>query len=138
MTLSRMLPVAFLRSPYAHARIVSIDTRRARELPGVAACVTGDELAPCARPIRAESRMAGYRATEFPALARGKVRFAGEAVAAVLAEHRYAAGDALGTIDVRSQMLPVIATPEAAMAGDATLGPEAAGGHGLLARAFVQ
>jgi len=48
MTLSRMLHVAFLRSPYAHARIVSIDTRRARELPGVAACVTGDELAPCA------------------------------------------------------------------------------------------
>src|SRR5712691_4744007 len=138
MTLSRMLHVAFLRSPYAHARIVSIDTRRARELPGVAACVTGDELAPCARPIRAESRMAGYRATEFPALARGKVRFAGEAVAAVLAESRYAAEDALEAIDVRYETLPVIATPEAAMARDATLVHEAAGSNVLLSRAFVQ
>src|SRR5437867_3289821 len=138
MTLSRMLHVAFLRSPYAHARIASIDTRRARELPGVAACVTGDELASCARPIRAESKMAGYRATEFPALARGKVRFAGEAVAAVLAESRYAAEDALEAIDVRYETLPVIATPEAAMAGDATLVHEAAGSNVLLSRAFVQ
>ena len=138
MTLSRMLHVAFLRSPYAHARIVSIDTRRARELLGVAACVTGDELAPCARPIRAESKMAGYRATEFPALARGKVRFAGEAVAAVLAESRYAAEDALEAIDARYETLPVVATPEAAMAGDATLVHEAAGSNVLLSRAFVQ
>src|SRR5439155_5761462 len=64
LTLSRMLHVAFLRSPHAHARIVSVDTRPARALPGVAACVPGDEIATHARPIRAESKMAGYHTTE--------------------------------------------------------------------------
>src|SRR3989475_628927 len=88
LTLSRMLHVAFLRSPHAHARLVSVDTRPARTLPGVAACVTGDEIATHARPIRAESKMAGYHATEFPPLARGKGRFVGEAVVAVLVQSR--------------------------------------------------
>ena len=138
LTLPRMLHVAFLRSPHAHARIVSIDARRAGELPGVAASVTGEELAPHARPLRAESRMAGYRATEFPPLARGKVRFAGEAVAAVLAENRYVAEDALEAIRVRYETLPVVATPEAAMAGGAALVHDAAGSNVLLSRAFVQ
>jgi aerobic carbon-monoxide dehydrogenase large subunit len=138
LTLPRMLHVAFLRSPYAHARIGSIDTRRARELPDVAASVTGDELAPHARPLRAESRMTGYRATECPPLARGKVRFAGEAVAAVLAESRYAAEDALEVIHVRYDTLPVVATPEAAMAAGAALVHDAAGSNVLLSRAFVQ
>src|SRR5205809_902227 len=87
--------------------------RRARELPDVSACVTGDELAPHARPLRSESRMTGYRATEFPPLARGKVRFAGEAVVAVLAESRYVAEDAVEVIQVRYDTLPVVATPEA-------------------------
>jgi carbon-monoxide dehydrogenase large subunit len=138
LALPRMLHVAFLRSPYAHARLVSVDTCPARELPGVAACVTGDELAPYARPIRAESTMPGYRTTEFPPLARVKVRFAGEAVAAVLAESRYAAEDALELVDVRYATLPVIATPEAAMAADAALVHEAAGSNVLLSRVFVQ
>src|SRR6266446_3607024 len=133
-----MLHVAFLRSPHAHARLVSVDTRPARTLPGVAACVTGDEIATHARPIRAESKMAGYHATEFPPLARGKVRFVGEAVVAVLAESRYVAEDALEAVDVRYAALPVVATPETAMAGDAPLVHEAAGSNVLLSRAFVR
>src|SRR5204863_384969 len=117
--------------------------RSARASPpssAVAPATTGSSRPskpPRARPIRAESKMAGYRATEFPALARGKVRFAGEAVAAVLAESRYAAEDALEAIDARYETLPVVATPEAAMAGDATLVHEAAGSNVLLSRAFV-
>src|SRR5262245_64209310 len=75
-----LLHVAFVRSPHAHARIRGIDTTRARTLPGVIACVTGAELARHVRPVRAESRMRGYRATDYPALAHDKVRFAGEAV----------------------------------------------------------
>ena len=138
LTLSRVLHVAFLRSPHAHARLVSVDTRPARTLPGVAACVTGDEIATHARPIRAESKMAGYHATEFPPLARGKVRFVGEAVVAVLAESRYVAEDALEAVDVRYAALPVVATPETAMAGDAPLVHEAAGSNVLLSRAFVR
>ena len=138
LTLSRVLHVAFLRSPHAHARLVSVDTRPARTLPGVAACITGDEIATHARPIRAESKMAGYHATEFPPLARGKVRFVGEAVVAVLAESRYVAEDALEAVDVRYAALPVVATPETAMAGDAPLVHEAAGSNVLLSRAFVR
>src|SRR5947199_199171 len=120
------------------AVIVSIDAHPARELPGVLACITGDEIATQARPMRAESRMAGYHPTECPPLARGKVRFAGEAVAAVLAESRYTAEDALELVDVRYATLPVVGTPEAAMAGGAALVHEAAGSNVLLTRAFVQ
>src|SRR5207244_8585670 len=67
-----------------------------------------------------------------------KVGFAGEAGAGVLAESREAAEDALEAIDARYATLPVVATPEAAMAGDATLVHEAAGSNVLLSRAFVQ
>src|SRR3989441_5165205 len=133
-----MLHVAFLRSPHAHARLVSVDTRPVRTLPGVAACITGDDIATHARPTRAESKMGGYHAPESPPLARGKVRFVGEAVVAVLAESRYAAEDALEAVDVRYAALPVVATPETAMAGDAPLVHEAAGSNVLLSRAFVR
>jgi carbon-monoxide dehydrogenase large subunit len=57
---------------------------RARAAAGIAACVPDEDLAPHARAMRAESRMKGYVATDFPALARGKIRFTGEAVAAAL------------------------------------------------------
>src|SRR2546426_8176322 len=133
-----MLHVAFLRSPHAHARLVSVDTRPARTLPGVAAAVRGEERATLARPPRAEWKWAGYPATESPPLARGKVRFVGEAVVAVLAESRYVAEDALEAVDVRYAALPVVATPETAMAGDAPLVHEAAGSNVLLSRAFVR
>src|SRR2546429_9955819 len=116
LTLSRMLHVAFLRSPHAHARLVSVDTRPARTLPGVAACVTGDEIATHARPIRAESKMAGYNATEFPPLARGKVRLVGEAVGAVLAESRYGAEDALEAGRGPYPAAPALAPPSKAQA----------------------
>src|SRR5438034_10985944 len=82
--------------------------------------------------------MAGYHATEFPPLARGKVRFVGEAVVAVLAESRYVAEDALEAVDFRYAALPVVATLETAMAGDAPLVHEAAGRIVLLSRAFVR
>ena len=84
MVVPGMLHAAFLRSVHVHARLLSIDVTRNRAAAGIAACVTGEDLAPHARAVRAESRMKGYVATDFPALARGKVRFTGEAVAAVL------------------------------------------------------
>src|SRR5215813_12284770 len=77
-----LLHAKLLRSPHAHARILRVDAARARALPGVVACVTGAELARDVPPVRAESRMRGYLATDYPALAHEKVRFAGEAVAA--------------------------------------------------------
>src|SRR5438093_13650602 len=94
MSLPAMLHAAFLRSPYAHARIARIDLAPALAVPGVVACVDGEAMAAWTRPIRAESRMSDYRATEWPILARERVRFAGEAIAIVVARDRYVAEDA--------------------------------------------
>ena len=138
LVLPRMLHAAFLRSPHAHARIRDLDLSRARSAPGVAACLGADDLRPHSRPIRAESRMKGYRATDFPPLAVGKVRYAGEAVAVVVAESRYAAEDGVEQIDVRWEPLPVVAGVEAGAAEGSPLLHEEAGSNVLLSRAFVQ
>src|SRR5262245_5127793 len=132
------LQVAFLRSPHAHARLVSIDTARARAMPGVVACLTGDELAASVRAVRAPSRMRDYRVTEHPSIARGKIRHAGEAVAAVAAESRYAAEDAVEAIDVAYAPLPPVTDPETALQPDAPLVHEEAGTNVLLSRTFTR
>jgi carbon-monoxide dehydrogenase large subunit len=138
LVLPRMLHAAFLRSPYAHARFRDLDLAPARSAPGVAACLGGAELRPHARPIRAESRMKGYRATDFPALAVGKVRYAGEAVAVVVGESRYAAEDAAELISVSWEPLPVVVGAEAGAETGSPLVHEEAGSNVLLSRAFVQ
>ncbi len=91
LRLPGMLAVAFLRSPHAHARLVSVDAGAALRLPGVVAVLTGQDVARLARPIRAELSAPGYRASDWPALAQGKVRYVGEPVAAVVAADRYRA-----------------------------------------------
>jgi carbon-monoxide dehydrogenase large subunit len=111
--------LAFLRSPHAHARIVEIDIRAARAMPGVDAVVTGADLAPTTRPIRAVMTGAGYKESGWPALAVGKVRFAGEPVAAVVAADRYRAEDALDAIEVTWEPLPAVADAEASMRPEA-------------------
>src|SRR5262245_21819701 len=133
-----LLHVAFARSPHAHARILRIDAARARALPGVTACVTGEELARQVPPVRAESRMRGYLATDYPALARDAVRFAGEAVAAVVAQSRYLAEDAAERVEVHWEPLPVVGDPEAALRDGSPLVHEAAGSNALVARTFAQ
>src|SRR5262245_52136499 len=107
--------VVFLRSPHAHARIAAIDVIAARAMPGVDAVVTAADLAVTTRPIRAVMSGAGYKETAWPALATGKVRFAGEAVAAVVAADRYRAEDALDAIRVAYDPLPAVADAEASM-----------------------
>ena len=138
LELPRMLHVALLRSPHAHARIVAIDTRAACQAPGVVACLTGEDLRAHARPLRAPSRMKDYRATDFPALAFGKVRHVGEAVAVVAAEDRYAAEDALELITVEYEPLAVVADTEAALRSGAALVHEETGTNVLLSRVFAQ
>ncbi len=135
---SGTLHVAFLRSPHAHARLAAIDTARARALPGVIACVTGDDLAATVRPVRAPSRMRDYRATDHPSLARGKVRHAGEAVVAVAAASRYAAEDALEAIEVAYVPLPVVADPEIALGASAPLVHDEPGTNALVSRTFAR
>ena len=107
LQLPRMRHVAFLRSPHAHARIAAIDASQARQLAGVTAVFTGQDQAFKNTAMRAKSALPGYIETAQPLLATDKTRFAGEAVAAVVAGSRYLAEDALALIDVDYAPLPV-------------------------------
>ncbi|HEX5495038.1 MAG TPA: aerobic carbon-monoxide dehydrogenase large subunit [Mycobacteriales bacterium] len=109
-----MLYGAVLRSPYAHARVVSVDTSGAEAHPKVRAVVTGETLA-------------GLNLAWMPTLsndvqavlATDKVRFQGQEVAFVVAEDRYAARDALELIDVEYEPLPPVVDARAALDPDA-------------------
>ncbi|HET7009919.1 MAG TPA: xanthine dehydrogenase family protein molybdopterin-binding subunit, partial [Anaerolineales bacterium] len=124
--LEGMLHAAFLRSPYAHARLRSIDVGRARQRPGVIAVYTaadlGDYWKPgplLVSPPPIERRVFNER-TQVP-LARDKVRHAGEAIAVVVAESRYIAEDALSDIDVDYEPLPAVVDLEKALEPDSPL-----------------
>ena len=106
-----MAHAAVLRSPQAHARIVRIDTSRARALPGVFAVITGEDAKELSNPL---PRFCAEEVVEY-ALAVDKVRYAGEAVAAVAAVDRYTAEDAAALIDVEYAALPVLTDPMEAM-----------------------
>ncbi len=98
-----MLHGAILRSPLAHARIVSIDTAAAQAHPKVAAVITGETLAG-----RALAWMPTLSQDVQAVLATDKVRFQGQEVAFVVAQDRYAARDALELINVEYEPLPVV------------------------------
>jgi aerobic carbon-monoxide dehydrogenase large subunit len=114
-----LLTVAFLRSSHPHARLLEVDVREAAALPGVAAIMTGADVAATTRPIRARLDGAGYKETGWPPLAIGKTRFVGEPVAAVVATDRYQAEDALEAIRVTYEPLPAAVDREASMRPDA-------------------
>jgi aerobic carbon-monoxide dehydrogenase large subunit len=98
-----MLHGAILRSPLAHARIVSVDTAAAQAHPKVAAVITGEVLAG-----RALAWMPTLSQDVQAVLATDKVRFQGQEVAFVVAQDRYAARDALELINVEYEPLPVV------------------------------
>jgi len=109
-----MLHGAILRSPYAHARILSIDTVAAEAHPKVKAVITGavlDSLGLAWMPTMSYDTQA--------VLATDKVRFQGQEVAFVIAEDRYSARDALELIDVEYEELPVVFDARKAMDPDA-------------------
>src|SRR5262245_56165131 len=133
---SGLLYAAFLRSPYAHARIARLDPSAARALAGVTIIMTGEELARLVKPVRAGSNMRDYKTTSWPPLAVEKVRYVGEAVAVVVAESRYLAEDALEQTEVDYEPLPTVADAEAASAVSATVLHEEAGTNILLTRQF--
>lgn len=111
-----MLHVAFRRSDHAHAAIRGVDASAARSCPGVVAVYTGEDIGRLVKPYRATSRMKSYQATVIPPVAVGKVRYVGEAVAAVVAESRYLAEDAAARVAVDLEPLPALVDPEAAAA----------------------
>jgi carbon-monoxide dehydrogenase large subunit len=88
-----MLHAAFVRSPMAHADIVSVDVGEALAVPGVHAVVTGADIVGQVQDIRADSPYDGWRSSITPILANDRVRFVGEMVAAVVADDRYVAED---------------------------------------------
>ena len=93
--LPRMAHVVFLRSPHAHAKIVSIDASAAKRMPGVVAVVTGQELAAVITPwVGVLSHLKGLKSAPQSAIAIDRVCWQGEAVAAVVASSRAAAEDA--------------------------------------------
>jgi carbon-monoxide dehydrogenase large subunit len=114
IVLPRMLHMAVLRSPLAHARINSIDTSAAAALPGVIAVVTGELLAQ-----HNLAWMPTLSGDTQAVLATDKVRFQGQEVACVVAEDAYIAHDALELIDVDYEPLPVIVDPKKALEPDA-------------------
>jgi carbon-monoxide dehydrogenase large subunit len=114
LNLPGMLHGAVLRSPFAHARINSIDTSAAEALPGVKAVITGETLAGLGlawMPTLSYDTQA--------VLATDKVRFQGQEVAFVIAESRYIARDALELIDVDYDPLPVVYDAKKALDADA-------------------
>jgi aerobic carbon-monoxide dehydrogenase large subunit len=117
-----MAHAAVLRSPHAHARIRRIDTGRARATPGVVAIFTHADLGtlngPLPKLIPHPALM--HHKTQY-ALAPDAVRYAGEAVAFVVADSRYAAEDALDLITVEYDPRPAVATLEGAVAPGAPL-----------------
>ncbi len=118
-----MLHAAFVRSPYAHARIQSIDAGLAREMEGVHAVYTADDLGDYFRhgPLLVSpppiERLTFHGKTQ-PILARGKVRHVGEPVAVVVAESRYLAEDAAAQVLVDYEFLPAVVGLEKATKSD--------------------
>jgi len=119
LTLPGLTHVAFLRSPYAHARITSVDLSAARAASGVLAVFSGADVAaeqgslPCAWPVTEDIVIPDH-----PAMAVDTVRYAGEIVAAVVARDPYAAADAVDLIDVSYEPLePVLDMEDALQPG---------------------
>jgi carbon-monoxide dehydrogenase large subunit len=109
IVLPGMLHLAYVRSPFAHARISSVDVSAALKMPGVVAAFSGADFAdeqgslPCAWPVTPDIVMPAH-----PAMATDEVRYAGEAVAVVAARDRYAAADAAAAVDVDYEPLPPV------------------------------
>jgi len=116
INLPDMLHVAILRSPYAHAHIKSMDTDAARRHPGVVAVVTGSEIKDQISTLPTSGGNETLRVPKHYVLAIDKVCHVGQGVAAVVAEDRYTARDALDLVRVEYEPLPVVSDPEKALA----------------------
>src|SRR6266480_657791 len=111
-----MLHMCFVRSPFAHARITSVDVSAARSMPGVIAAFSGADFAdeqaslPCGWPVTEDIIVPPH-----PPMATDEVRYVGEAVAVVIARDRYEAADAIAAVDVDYEPLPPVLDMRAAL-----------------------
>ena len=102
------LHACFVRSPHAHARILSIDLEAARAMPGVVAIVTGQDLALWTTRHRMAPPIDGIQAVEIDSLPIERVRFHGDPVACVVATDRYLAEDAAEQVFVDYEALQAV------------------------------
>jgi carbon-monoxide dehydrogenase large subunit len=129
-----MLSAVIMRSPYAHAKINSVDLSKARKAQGVACVLSGEDLrdkigsVPCVAPAE--------HVPFHPVLAIGKVRFVGEPVVVAVASDAYKAQDALDLVEVDFDMLEAVVDPEKALEAGATIIHEEFGTN-LVTRAEV-
>src|SRR5919198_3012501 len=126
--------VHFVRSPYAHAKIKSIDVSRALELSSVYGTLTGDEVAILTDPFFELSTPPGAHIKDY-ALAVGKVRHVGEPVAAVVASSRELARDGAELVEVEYEALPAVLDGQEALK-DAVVLHEDAGSNVVWSGTF--
>jgi carbon-monoxide dehydrogenase large subunit len=120
LQLAGMHYAAFARSPYAHAKIRSVDLSKARHAPGVVLALSGADIDGAVQAVPCAAQIPDMKSAARPVLARDRVLFVGEAVAVVVASDRYAARDALDLIEVDYEPLTPIVNPEKAIAKGAT------------------
>jgi carbon-monoxide dehydrogenase large subunit len=116
-----LLHVALVRSPHPHALIESIDYSAAEAQPGVVLVATGREIHSRHPLLHTVLDAPDINSPDRPLLAVEKAKFAGEAVAAVVAESRYAAEDAAARVEIRWRVLPPVTDPDEAVRTGAPL-----------------
>jgi carbon-monoxide dehydrogenase large subunit len=121
IAVANLAHVAFLRSPHAHALIRTVDTAAAKDAPGVIAVVTADDLASVCKPWQTQLALIKHHVSppQFP-LAGKEACWQGEAVAAVVAQTRALAEDAVSRIRMEWTELPAVAALDAASAANGT------------------
>src|SRR5258708_4584877 len=122
--LREMLYLRFVRSPYAHARVVSVDTSAAEALSGVVCAITGKEIAAQTQPFIEIGPDHAQKIRDFP-MAVGKALYQGEPVAAVVAESPSLADDAAELVQVEYEPLEPVVEAEQALTDDSILHEEA-------------
>jgi carbon-monoxide dehydrogenase large subunit len=125
LRLPRLVHVVFFRSPHAHAVIKQLDLSQARKQPGVVAVFDGHEVAKFCTPwVGVLGHLKGIRSAPQYAIAPERACWQGEAVAAIVAQTRRQAEDALDHVLVDWDLLPVVTDMEASLAGDVVIHPD--------------
>ncbi|MEM7542626.1 MAG: xanthine dehydrogenase family protein molybdopterin-binding subunit, partial [Pseudomonadota bacterium] len=134
-----MLHAVFVRSDYAHAKILGVDKSEAEAMPGVVAVYSGEDfrdvLKSMKQPVLVPNLPAKY--PDYPPIANDKVKFHGEPVAVVVARDRYVAVDAAELVVVDYEELEPVLDPEAAMTPDSPLVHEEDGTNVIFEMTFT-
>jgi carbon-monoxide dehydrogenase large subunit len=130
--------VVIVRSPHAHARILGVDTERAKAVAGVVTVVTGQQVKAATNPLPEgwDTSVIGARRVDWYALAPERVRYVGEAVAAVVAADRATAQQAADLVEVAWDPLPAVTDATRALAPGSPLVEPAWGDNVLLRQEF--